>query len=265
MEEYDYLQKNKASWNRRTDYHINSEFYDVPGFLAGKNSLKPIELKLLGDVSGKRILHLQCHFGQDTLSLARMGAHVTGIDFSDNAIMQANLLRDKTNLKADFICCDLYSLPQHLNKTFDIVFTSYGTIGWLPDVDKWAAIISHYLIPGGKFVFADFHPVVWMFDDKFEKITYNYFNAGPIVEIENGTYANREAPLNEEYVGWNHSTGEVLSSILSHGLSLSSFEEFDYSPYHCFNNMVETEEGKFRIKHLENKLPMVFALCAKKL
>ena len=159
-DDLNYLEKNKDSWNRRTDYHVDSEFYDVKGFLRGNTSLKSVELNLLGDIKTKSILHLQCHFGQDTLSLARMGAEATGVDLSDNAIKNANLLAEKAKLKADFICCDIYSLPQHLDKQFDIVFTSYGTIGWLPDIDKWAKIVSRYLKPGGKLVFVDFHPVV---------------------------------------------------------------------------------------------------------
>lgn len=263
-EELNYLEKNRDSWNRRTEYHLNSEFYDVKGFLEGKNSLNAFELDLLGDVKNKSILHLQCHFGQDSLSLARLGAEVTGIDLSDKAIDNARLLAVKTNLQAEFICCDVYDLPQHLDKHYDIVFTSYGTIGWLPDLDKWAAIVSRYLKPGGKFVFVEFHPVVWMFDDQFEKVAYNYFNTGPIIETESGTYADRNASINQEYVGWNHPTSEVLTVLLKSGLRLESFQEFDYSPYNCFRETIEFAPGKFRIKHLENKIPMVFALSAVK-
>lgn len=267
-DELNYLEKNKESWNRRTDYHVDSEFYDVKGFLEGRTSLKPIELKLLGDVSNKSILHLQCHFGQDTISLARMGANATGVDLSDNAIKNANLLAEKTSKKregkVEFICCDVYSLPEHLDKQFDVVFTSYGTIGWLPDLEKWAKIVSQYLKPGGKFIFVEFHPVVWMFDDNFEKVGYNYFNVAPIIETESGTYANRDAPINKEYVCWNHPTSEVLNNLLQNGLTLRSYDEFDYSPYNCFSHTEEFEPGKFRIKHLGNKIPMVFALVAVK-
>ncbi|WP_317896736.1 class I SAM-dependent methyltransferase [Aurantibacillus circumpalustris] len=265
MENYsDYIAKNRESWNKRTDYHLESEFYDVKGFLQGKTSLKSIELNLLGDIKNKSLLHLQCHFGQDTLSLARMGADVTGVDLSDNAIKNAKLLAEKTNLDAKFICCDLYSLPQQLDKQFDIVFTSYGTIGWLPDIDKWAKLISTYLKPGGKFIFVEFHPVVWMYDDNFEKIAYNYFNVAPIVETESGTYADKTAPIKNEYIAWNHPTSEVLNSLIQNGLVLKSFDEFNYSPYNCFNHTEEFEPGKFRIKHLGNNIPMVFSLEAEK-
>ena len=130
MENNDYLSANKASWNTRTEVHFDSEFYDNDGFVKGNTSLNTIELDLLGDVTGKSILHLQCHFGQDTLSLNRMGAQVTGVDLSDKAIEKANELKEKTGTEAEFICCDVYSLPDHLEKRFDYVYTSYGTIGW---------------------------------------------------------------------------------------------------------------------------------------
>lgn len=255
-----YIEINKQSWNKRTDSHLKSDFYDVESFLKGKSSLNPIELALLGDVQGKSILHLQCHFGQDTLSLGRLGAEVTGIDLSDKAIKSANELAEKTNVNATFICCDIYDLPHHLTGQFDMVFTSYGTIGWLPDLDKWAKIVAQFLKPRGKFVFVEFHPVVWMFDDDFEKIKYNYFNTGEIIEMEEGTYADRNADLQLEYIMWNHSMSEVLNSLIKNGIEINSFDEFNYSPYNCFNKTIEFEPGKYRIKHLENNIPMVYAI-----
>lgn len=262
--EKDYIEVNRASWNNRTDAHLESEFYDVKGFIAGKTSLNEIELDLLGAIEGKNILHLQCHFGQDTLSLARLGAKVTGIDLSDKAIESANELARKTNTQATFICCDVYDLPNHLEGQFDIVFTSYGTIGWLPDLDKWARIVARFLKPRGKFLFVEFHPVVWMFDDDFEKVAYNYFNTGAIVETENGTYADKEAPITNEYVMWNHGISEVVNNLVKNGLMINSLDEFDYSPYNCFSGTIEFEPKKFRIAHLENKIPMVYAIMATK-
>jgi ubiquinone/menaquinone biosynthesis C-methylase UbiE len=259
-----YIEINRQSWNRKTDFHLKSDFYDLEGFLKGNSSLNSIELGLLGDLQGKSVLHLQCHFGQDTISLARLGATVTGVDLSDNAIRQANELAAKAGVKADFICCDLYDLPQHLDKQFDLVFTSYGTIGWLPDLEKWAQIVARFLKPEGKFVFVEFHPVVWMFDYNFEKVGYNYFNDGPIVETQSGTYADKDAPITQEYVNWNHGISEVLNSLIRSGLEINSFDEFDYSPYNCFNHTLEVEPGKYRIKHLGNNIPMVFALVATK-
>lgn len=261
--EENYIEINKESWNNRTDVHIKSDFYDLDGFIDGKSSLNSIELELLGDVSGKSILHLQCHFGQDTLSLSRMGAKVTGIDLSDKAIKIAKELAEKLNTDAEFICCDLYDLPNHLNKTFDIVFTSYGTIGWLPDLDKWASVVSRFLKHGGKFVFAEFHPVVWMFDDAFEKVEYNYFKSEAIETLE-GSYTESTTDLKQQFITWNHSLSEVLSSLLKQGLQINSFNEYDYSPYNCFEKTIEFEPNKFRIKHLGSNIPMVYSLTATK-
>ena len=202
-----YIEINKNSWNNRVDIHIDSDFYDNANFIKGQSSLNKIELDLLGDVKGKSILHLQCHFGQDTISLNRLGAYSTGVDLSgvdlsEKAIERAKELTSLTNSDANFICCDIYELPQYLDKEFDVVFTSYGTIGWLPDLNKWAQIVSRFLKPNGKFVFVEFHPVIWMFDDNFNKIKYNYFNTGPIVENEEGTYADKNAPISQDYIMW---------------------------------------------------------------
>jgi ubiquinone/menaquinone biosynthesis C-methylase UbiE len=219
-------------------------------------------LELLGDINGKSILHLQCHFGQDTISLSRLGASVTGVDLSDKAIESAKQLAKETNSDATFICCDIYDLLLHLDKQFDIVFTSYGTIGWLPDINKWANIVSMFLKPGGKFVFVEFHPVVWMFDDNFEKIDYRYFNTGAIIESESGTYADKQAKISQEYVMWNHGLSEVMNSLIKNGLEINLLNEHDYSPYNCFNKTIEFEPRKYRIEHLEDKIPMVYSLVA---
>lgn len=262
--ENNYIEINRQSWNKRTEVHLKSAFYDLDNFLKGKSSLNDIELNLLGDIKGKSVLHLQCHFGQDSISLGRLGADVTGVDLSDKSIDSAKQLAKQTDSNAKFICCNIYDLPEHLNQKFDIVFTTYGTIGWLPDLDRWAKIISKFLKPGGKFVFAEFHPVVWMFDDYFEKIGYNYFNSGPIAETQTGTYADRDAELTLSGVSWNHGISEVLNSLINNGLEINSFDEYDYSPYNCFEKTVEFEPGKFRIKHLENKIPMVYSICTTK-
>lgn len=262
--ENNYLKINKQSWNNRTEVHLKSEFYELENFLKGKNSLNDIELNLLGDITGKSVLHLQCHFGQDSISLSRLGANVTGIDLSDKAIESANQIAKKTHSNTKFICCDIYDLPNYLNEKFDIVFTSYGTIGWLPDLDRWAKIISHFLKPNGQFVFVEFHPVVWIFDDNFEKIDYRYFNSGAIVETNNGTYADKTADLIVYDICWNHGISEVLNSLIKNGLEIKLMDEFDYPPYNCFNKTEEFEPQKYRIAHLENNIPMVYSIIANK-
>lgn len=262
--EHNYIAINRQSWNKKTDIHLNSEFYDMDSFRKGNTSLNDIELELLGDLQGKSVLHLQCHFGQDTISLSRLGAKVVGVDLSDNAIDNARKIAAEMQAEATFICCDLYALPGYLDQQFDVVFTSYGTIGWLPDLGKWAQVVSRFLKPGGTFVFVEFHPVVWMFDDNFEQIGYNYFNSGAVVETYEGTYADRDADLQAEYVMWNHSISEVVNSLIRNGLEINLLDEFDYSPYNCFRKTVEIAPKKYRIAHLDNKIPMVYSIRATK-
>ena len=258
----DYIKVNKDSWNKRAEVHYDSEFYDNDSFIKGRSSLNAIELEILGDLTGKKILHLQCHFGQDTISLQKMGAEVVGVDFSEVAIKQAQGLAKETNSSAKFICCDVYTLPEILEEKFDMVFTSYGTIGWLPDIDKWAKVVSNFLKPGGQFVFAEFHPVVWMFDNDFKEIQYKYFNGEPIVELSEGTYTDGGDTVNQDYISWNHGLGDVVSSLINNGLEINSLKEFDYSPYNCFNGTKEITKGKFIIERLNDKIPMVYSILA---
>jgi len=263
MKDYnDYFAANKDLWNQRTMVHKDSSFYNLEGFKKGDTVLTPIELNELGDVNGKTILHLQCHFGMDSLDWARRGAAVTGVDLSDEAIKEASQLNDELGLKAKFICCNVYDTSAHVTELFDIVFTSYGTIGWLPDLQPWATMIAERLKPGGTFYLAEFHPVVWMFDDDFTHIKYAYENREVIVTENQGTYTDRTAAITGKEYSWNHSISEVLSALIGAGLQLRLFNEHMYSPYSCFRNMVETEKGQWHIKGMESKLPMVYSLKA---
>ena len=260
MQTPDYIKVNKELWNGKTPHHVKSSFYNMAPFLAGATSLNDIELGLLGDVKGKTILHLQCHFGKDSLSLARMGAKVTGIDFSEEAIAKARELNTELGLDAEFICSDVYSLGDVLTRQFDIIYTSYGVICWLPDMGKWAGIVRQFLKPGGHFVFVEFHPAVWMFDDEYKFVKYGYFNGGPIIETPAGTYADFNASIQLQEITWNHHLGEVLGALLDQQLQLLSFTEYDSSPYPCFPEITECAPGRYQIKGLEGKIPMVYAL-----
>lgn len=255
---------NKEAWNKRTEVHVDSDFYNVPAFLNGQNSLHTTELNLLGDVKGKSILHLQCHFGLDTLSLARMGAKVTGIDLSDKAIAKAQNLNMELGLDAAFICCDIYDLPQNLNEKFDIVFTSYGTIGWLPDLQKWASVIDYFIKPKGTFILVEFHPVIWMFDNKFTKIEYSYFNKEAIIDETTGTYTDRDADIHYREISWNHNLAAVFSALIQHGISIRDFQEYDFSHYNCFANLKEIRSHQYQLTGLEEKMPMMYSIVGKK-
>lgn len=260
-----FFEANKQLWNDKTEVHVQSEFYDMPTFRKGISSLKSIELEQLGSIDGQQLLHLQCHFGQDSLSLARMGANVTGVDISDKAIRQARQLSEELQTPARFICCNLYDLSSHLKEeVFDLIFTSYGALPWLPDLKPWAALIARHLKPGGTLHLVEFHPVVWMFDNFFESVAYSYFNKHVIEEDIEGTYADYEAPIKGKSFSWNHDLGEVLGALLEAGLEIRAFRELDYSPYPCFPKVVEIAPGRFQIPGLEGKIPMVYALKASK-
>ena len=273
MEMYQsYFEENKKSWNKRTAIHKDSVFYDLASFKKGKSSLNKIELEELGDVKDKTLLHLQCHFGMDTMSWAREGAIATGIDLSDEAIKLAKEINEELKLNAKFICANVYDLTdaekvppkEGFRDAFDIVFTSYGTIGWLPDLDKWAEIVTHFLKPGGTFYIADFHPVLWMMDENFEHIKYNYFNTEVITEEISGTYSDRTSPIKSIEHGWNHPFSEIITALLKHNLQIQLFNEFTYSPYKCFNNLEQGEDGMWRIKGKDEKMPMMYSIKAVK-
>jgi SAM-dependent methyltransferase len=259
-----YFETNRQSWNKRTAVHKESSFYGLKEFKEGKTSLNKIELEELGDVKGKSLLHLQCHFGMDTMSWARLGAKCTGVDLSDEAIRVATEINDELRLDAEFINCNVYDLKEHLNRTFDIVFTSYGTIGWLPDLQRWAEIIGYFLKPGGIFYIVDFHPVLWMMDEDFQFIKYNYFNTELIVDETEGTYSDRNAPIKTLNYGWNHPFSEILNSLIRQGLQIIHLNEFPYSPYNCFNHVEQGGDGMWRIKGMNEKLPMLYSIKAVK-
>ena len=264
MSTTDPFEANRALWNARVPHHLNSRMYDLDGFVAGRNSLTAIELELLGAVTGKEVLHLQCHFGQDTLSLARMGARVTGLDISDAALGEARKLAERCGLQASWVESNVITPRPELNGRFDVVFTSYGTIGWLPDLKPWAANIRRYLKTGGQLVFVEFHPAVWMFDNDFTHVQYSYFNRETIAEEEEGTYADPAAAIKLPSFSWNHDLGEVLTALLDVGLRLERFVQLDSSPHDCFANTVQGADGMYRIKGMEGKLPMVYGLRAVK-
>ncbi len=262
-----FFDANRHGWNLKTDVHKTAEFYGLENWRRdpAATSLQKIELVELGSVAGKSLLHLQCHFGQDTLSWARAGAaKVVGVDFSENAIGLARELAAEQALPAEFVCCNVFDLREHLAGQFDIVFTSYGTIGWLPDLKPWAEVVAHFLKPGGFFYIADFHPVLWMMNDEMTALKYPYHNAGVIETEQVGSYADRYADLKYTEYGWNHSLSEIINVLISNGLRLEFLNEYPHSPFDCFSRTVRGEDGNFRIEGLENVLPMVYSLKATK-
>ena len=254
----DHLLQNKSSWNSRVPIHLNSEFYNIDRFKRLGNSLNSIEIDGLGDVNKKSILHLQCHFGQDTLSLSSMGADVTGIDFSSSAIAAAKSFAKELGISADFIEHDVLNLS--LQEEFDIVFTSYGVLGWLPSLNDWARTVYSHLKKGGIFFMVEFHPFIALLDEESQ---YNYFyDPYPDIEENYGSYTDGGKDVLIKSCWWNHSLSEVFESLELAGLKLLDFKEFDYSPY-CLENMIEKDIGKYVLSEREHQsLPYVFSLKA---
>lgn len=254
----DYIKTNREAWDKKTEVHAESEFYDVAGFLAGKTSLREIELSELRDVDGKTLLHLQCHFGLDTLSWARLGANVTGVDLSSNSIDKANFIKEKAGLEGRFICSDIYSFGETSRETYDIVFTSYGALCWLPDLDKWAEVVSHSLKPSGTFYIVEFHPLYDLVSG------YSYFHKDePTIETE-GTYTENDPGDTSTVVTWAHPLSEVVNSLTTAGIHISRLNEYPFSPYNCFENMVEREKGRFYISRSGQDIPLLYTIIGTK-
>ncbi|MCX7550768.1 class I SAM-dependent methyltransferase [Xanthomarina sp. F2636L] len=265
MSKYEpYFNTNKTTWNEKVKIHSKSDMYQLEAFKEGKTSLMPYELKALGDISGKSLLHLQCHFGQDTLSWSRLGATCVGVDLSDEGIALAKQLNEELKLDAQFVCCNVLDTSKHIKETFDIVFTSYGVIGWLPDLKPWGKMIAERLKKGGAFYMVEFHPIVWMFDYLEEKPTmkYGYMQDEVIYEEYEGTYANTESKMISKEYGWNHGLSEVINALTEAGLHIDYLNEYDESPYNVLPNLIENESGMFVTK--DKLYPLIFEIKATK-
>jgi SAM-dependent methyltransferase len=263
-----YLNNNLKLWNEITPIHNQSDFYDVDGFKNGRNTLKPIELEELGDVSGKSLLHLQCHFGMDTLSWARLGAKVTGVDFSDKAIFLARSLSKELKIQADFICSDIYQLPGVLSKKFDIVFTSYGVLCWLPDINWWAQIISRFLKQGGIFYIVESHPVINIFDNSKNatelKVIQSYFHKPEPIKWEpEGDYTDKNAKVSNPSYEWTHNLSDIINALINSGLKIEFLHEFSFSNMaKHFPFMEQDQDRLWRVPG--DKIPLTFSLKAKR-
>lgn len=269
--ESDFIEANRLMWDEAVPIHVASATYDVEGFKGGKTSLHPLERAELGDVRGKTLLHLQCHFGLDTLSWAREGAIVTGMDFSPAAIAQARALAAELGLDARFIESSVYDLPEVLDETFDIVFTSYGVICWLPDLKRWAQVIGRFLKPGGIFYIAELHPMAFTLDDSpgalEPRLHYPYFEGGPaIATTEDGTYADGNARL-EHNTSYNfaHSLGEVVTSLVEASLRIEFLHEHPYSVTRHGDLALLGDDGYYHLRAGESTVAMMFSLRATKL
>lgn len=259
--------QNRATWDRWADLNFGSDFYDVASFKAGRNALDNIELEGVGDVAGKRLLHLQCHFGMGTISFARMGATVTGVDLSERAIELARSLAQELEIPATFICADVADATGVLEAgAFDIVFVSYGAISWLPDLRPWARTIAHALAPGGTLFVVDHHPALWIFDDTTEervlRYRYPYFSREALRDEAQGNYADPSDPHTHVSYSWQHTFEEIVSALRENGMRITALREYDRIAWAWFPWMEKDEDGLWRMPDDMGSLPLMFSVTA---
>ncbi|MDA3820525.1 MAG: methyltransferase domain-containing protein [Candidatus Delongbacteria bacterium] len=258
---------NKDAWNKKVRYDVMSSYYDLNRFKHGENSLKSLDLSLLGDVSGKKVLHLQSYFGLDTISLNRIGATATGVDFCNNAIEFAGQLNEELNTNTEFLNSNVYELEKLNLPQFDIVYMSYGAICWLPDLNTLWQQISKLLKPNGIFILVDFHPLAISFDlFKEEQIKHSYFESveKPIEIHRKGTYADIDAPIETTEYNWNHSIDEILNAFIQNKLSIEHFREHPFLPIKGFPNLQLQADGNYHVIDSNDKYPLLFSIKAKK-
>jgi SAM-dependent methyltransferase len=261
-DEYEAL--NRAMWDERVPIHVASDFYDVPGFLAGASALRAFELDEVGDVDGITLVHPQCHFGLDTLSWARRGARVTGLDFSGPAVEAARRLAGDAGIEAEFVESDVYAAVEALGgRRFDLVYTGLGAVNWLPDIERWATVMAALVAPGGRFYLAEFHPFSAVFADEDLTVAYPYFHTEPLEWDEPGTYADLQAPtVNNRSVEWNHGVGAVVSALIAAGLRIEFLHEHDHTPFPRWPFLARAEGGIYRLPEGMPSLPLMYSLLA---
>lgn len=260
----DWLNLNRLNWDERVGIHADSEFYDLPAFRAGACTLRPFERDEVGDVSGLRLLHLQCHMGQDTLSWARLGAETTGLDFSEPAIRVARTLAEETLLsaRARFVVSDVYSASETLQgQRFDVVYTGLGALVWLPDLDRWAKTVAGLLEPGGFLYLVEFHPVTDMLGDDGRRVEQDYFDTrGQDLDYAH-TYTGSTVMAHTRQVQWRHPLGEVLTALAGSGLRLDFLRERDVTLYRRFPEL-QRVDGWYRFPAGRPRVPLMYSLRA---
>jgi len=253
-------EKNRIAWNEMVDVHFRHPDYKVKEFLKGSSTLKDLELKEVGEVKGKTLLHLMCQFGLDTLSWARRGAQVTGVDISDKSIEYAKMLTKKTNLKANFIRADILDLMGQIGSKFDIIYQSYGTLCWLSDLNKWAETVTYFLRPGGMLHLIDFHPIAVPWEEK----DVSYFKKGPYRYTNNADYCDKDYIIKNELIEWQHKLSDIINAVIGAGLTILRFNEFDKSSFPKERDWHE-KDGYYYPPGGPPRYPLMFSLKAQKI
>jgi SAM-dependent methyltransferase len=273
----EYIDLNRAGWDERAPVHAASPTYEVDRLLSGPHELSHVvafDLPRLGDVSGARGLHLQCHIGTDTLSLSRLGAQMTGLDFSPAALEQACRIARKAGAAIDFVQADVYRAPQALGRgRFDLIYTGVGALCWLPSIERWAAIVDELLEPGGRLFVREGHPMLWTIDearataDGVIAVTHDYFERPePYVEESSESYAETDVELSSVAMhSWNHGLGEIVTALLDRGLSVAGLAEHDSVPWNALPaRMVRDARGEYRLLERPWRLACSYTLQAVK-
>lgn len=266
-----FRQVNLDNWNERTGIHASSKFYDLAGFIADpKRITRVVEFDLpdLGDIKGKSLLHLQCHIGTDTLSLARLGADVTGVDFSPEAIAAARKLSVDSATPGRFEVAELYDTPEVISEQFEVVYTGVGALTWLPDIAAWGKVVSAMLKPGGTFFIRDFHPMLWTLDDDSTAdkliVTHPYFETEAIRFEGEYTYSDGEKLSNKVNFEWNHGLGEIVMALIDNGLQIELLREHRISEGRNISALVSDGDGRWKLPRGEDRLPMMYTIRAVK-
>ncbi|MFI7060095.1 class I SAM-dependent methyltransferase [Kribbella sp. NPDC050124] len=271
----DYRDVNRANWDERVPAHAASPGYNVQKFEEDPQYLSEVvrfDLPRLGDISGLRAVHLQCHIGTDTVSLARLGARMSGLDFSAPAIAHAQTLADRLGLEADFHVADVYDAVDVLGaSSYDLVFTGIGALGWLPSITRWAETVAGLLKPGGRLFLREGHPMLWALDaepgDTSPVLRYPYFEtAEPIVWDEGGTYVETDVEFSHNVTHeWNHGLSEIITAIQRTGLVFDSLAEHDSAPWEALPGLMTADEsGEWRLTDNPHRLPATYTLQAHK-
>ncbi|MER5720799.1 class I SAM-dependent methyltransferase [Streptomyces sp. NPDC047804] len=265
----DWHEINRARWDERVPIHAAGDFYGLDAFLAGRDALRDFELAEVGDVTGRTLLHLQCHIGLDTLSWARHGAaHVVGLDFSGPAVETARGLARSLELPADraaFVAADVYDAAQAVpDSSYDIVYTGLGALNWLPDVTRWAEVAASLVAPGGFLYLAEFHPFTDCLDDETgSTVTYDYFSREAWVDDSPGTYADLDAvTVHNRSVEWQHPVGEVVSALAAAGLRIEFLHEHDASLFPRYQVLKRGGDGYYRFPSDRPRIPMMYSVKA---
>ncbi|MBD3170763.1 MAG: methyltransferase domain-containing protein [candidate division Zixibacteria bacterium] len=257
-----YREENRRVWDEITPVHYENPGYRVAEFLDGDLIINKAILDEVGEVRNKKLLHMMCHFGLDTLTFARLGAEVTGVDFSEKSIRLARSLAEKTQLAATFIESDIYDMHLQLEEEFDIVFSSLGVLVWLNDLDGWAQQIASHLKGGGFFYLFEFHPIIIMFSDDSEDEPY-FHEDEPMIYDDAKDYCDTSYRIENRPHEWAWTVGDVITALCDSGLRIEFVHEFPYALDKCVDNTVE-RDGKWWLPGKEKKIPLSFSVKAVK-